>query len=143
MQLARFTCPAGPLVQLYPRSLVVGGGWDDKIFGILWFTMYIHAASYDPPEQPLLNREVRGRLRAGRRLATPAQIGSQSTVASQYLVFVQYCRGAAGITGYKLGRRCTAMVWLTLTNAVTRLDLGHIYKIGSGFSSVDRLSQCM
>ena len=115
----------------HSRSLVVGGGWDDKIF---WHDMvyYVRKASYDPPEQPLLNREVRGRLRAGRRLATPAQIGSQSTVASQYLVFVQYCRGAVGITGYKMGRRCTAMVWLTLTNATTRLDLGNIYKIGSG-----------
>ena len=99
--------------------------WHDMVY-------YVRQASYDPPEQPLLNREVRGRLRAGRRLATPAQIGSQSTVASQYLVFVQYCRGAAGITGYKMGRRCTAMVWLTLTNATTRLDLGNIYKIGSG-----------
>ena len=99
--------------------------WHDMVY-------YVRQASYDPPEQPLLNREVRGRLRAGRRLATPAQIGSQSTVASQYLVFVQYCRGAADITGYKLGRRCTAMVWLTLTNSLTRLDLGNIYKIGSG-----------
>ena len=88
---------------------------------------YVRQASYDPPEQPLL--EVRGRLRAGRRLATPAQIGSQSTVASQYLVFVQYCRGAAGITGYKFRRRCTAMVWLALTNALTSLDLGNIYTV--------------
>ena len=91
---------------------------------------YVRKASYDPPEQPLLNREVRGRLRAGRRLATPAQNWSQSTVASQYLVFVQYCRGAADITAYKLGRRCTAMVWLTLTNTVTRLDPGHITNMG-------------
>ena len=99
MQLARFTCPAGPLVQLYPRSLVVGGGWGDKIFGILWFTMYIHAASYDPPEQPLLNRGVRGRPRVGRGLANPTN-WIQSRVASQCLEFVQYCRGAVNITGY-------------------------------------------
>ena len=94
---------------------------------------YVRQASYDPPEQPLLNREVRGRLRAGRRLATPAQIGSQSTVALQYLVLVEYCRGAAGITGYKFRRRCTAMVWLALTNALTRLDLGHITKLAQAY----------
>ena len=109
----------------HPRSLVVGGGWDEIFF---WHDMvyYVRKASYDPPEQPLLNREVRGRLRARRRLATLAQIGSQSTVALQYLVLVLHCRGAAGITGYKFRRRCTAMVWLALTNALTRLDLGHI-----------------
>ena len=93
--------------------------WHDTVY-------YVRQSSYDPPEQPLLNREVRGRLRARRRLATLAQIGSQSTVALRYLVLVGCCRGAAGITGYKLGRRCTAMVWLALTNALTRLDLGHI-----------------
>ena len=109
----------------HPRSLVVGGGWDDKFF---WHdtVYYVRQSSYDPPEQPLLNREVRGRLGTRPRLATLVQIGSQSTVALQYLVLVEYCRGAAGITGYKFRRRCTAMVWLALTNALTRLDLGHI-----------------
>ena len=125
----------------HPRSLVVGGGWDDKIF---WHDMvyYVRQASYDPPEQPLLNREVRGRLGTRPRLATLVQIGSQSTVALQYLVLVEYCRGAAGITGYKFRRRCTAMVWLALTNALTRLDLGHITN-WLRLTSADRLSQCV
>ena len=102
----------------------VHGGTTNS-FCIFWYTTYVHAANYDHAEQPLLNREVRGRLGTRPRLATLVQIGSQSTVALQYLVLVQYCRGAAGITGYKFRRRCTAMVWLALTNALTRLDLGH------------------
>ena len=89
-----YFCPAGTHVLLlpcwydtilmvrHPRSLVVGGGWDDKMF---WHDVvyYVHTASYDPPEQPLLHRGVRGRPRVGRGLATPTQNWSQSTVASQ------------------------------------------------------------
>ena len=59
----------------HPRSLVVGGGWDDIFF---WYDVvyYVHKASYDPPEQPLLNRGVRGRRRlVGWRLANPTQLG--------------------------------------------------------------------
>ena len=93
---------------------------------------YVRQSSYDPPEQPLLNREVRGRLGTRPRLATLVQIG-YSTVALRYLVLVQWCRGAAGNTGYKVGRRCTAMVWLTLTNALTRLDLGHLTKLAQAY----------
>ena len=47
--------------------------WHDTVY-------YVRQSSYDPPEQPLLNREVRGRLGTRPRLATLVQIGSQSTV---------------------------------------------------------------
>ena len=58
---------------------------------------------------------------SGGAWAAPRRTGAgnsdtQSRVASPYLEFVRWCRGAASITGfYKLGRRCNAMVWLALT----------------------------
>ena len=104
-----YFCPAGTIQLLmvrHPRSLVVGGGWDDKKIKKNWHDMvyYVRQASYDPPEQPLLNREVRGRLGTRPRLATLVQIGSQSTVVlprcgwhHRLQISTQvYCHGMAG-----------------------------------------------
>ena len=86
------TCPVGVwLFQMIQQSpLLTCRGWG---VGHQNFLHHVHTASYDPPEQPLLNRGVRGRPRVGRGLATPTQNWIQSRVASQCLEFVQYCRG--------------------------------------------------
>ena len=102
------------MVQQYPRSLVVGGGWDDKKN----YTVRT-IASYEPPEQPLLNREVRGRPRVGRGLATPTQIGyNRGWLHNVWnLCSIAAVRLTSQVT-YPFGRRCTAMVWLALTLCV-------------------------
>ena len=87
-----------------------GGGFTK----ILWH--HVHTASYDPPEQPLLNREVRGRPRVGRGLATPTH--NQGWLHNAWnLCSIAAVRLTSQVT-YKLGRRCTAMVWLALTLCV-------------------------
>ena len=110
------------------RQFLFGGGHD--------VVYYVCKASYDPPEQPLLNREVRGRPRVGRGLATPTIGYNRGWLHNVWnLCSIAAVRLTSQVT-YPFGRRCTAMVWLALTICVdvSRSRLIQTHR-GPGFSA--------
>ena len=79
VQFTRFTfallvhtfyfCPAGT-IQLsmvrHPRSLVVGGGWDEIFFfGMMWYTTYVKPATTPPSNRCSIGRCVGGPVSDG------------------------------------------------------------------------------